>query len=112
MKITMKTIDAINLCTGLETIAIDNTRKMPGNIAWNICRTYKSIIPIKRDFEEMQQNKVAGMIKEGKAEQLADNNGTIQIPKEYMSEYIEYMNSIALSDIDIDIYKISQPRCR
>ena len=109
MKNTMKTFEAIELCACLEPIVTEKTRKMAGSVAWNIGRTYKSLSTIKKDFEEMQQNKIIAMYDEGKTSKPEDSeDGMIKVLDEYMAEYGEYINEIATTDTDVDIYTISQ----
>ena len=107
MKTTMKTYEVIDLCTCLETIVMDKTRKMPGNIAWNLMRTYKAISPIKADFEEIQQNKIMEMHEDGKTSDI-NEEGMINVSPEYMQEYADYINSIVVTDAEIEIYPLSQ----
>lgn len=110
MKKTMKTFEAINLYTSLSSLIKDTSRKLPGDIAWNIFRVYRVLEPIKNDFDELNNNKFLTMKSENKATEETTENGqvVISVKPEYMPEYVTYVNEIANTEVNIDFYIISQ----
>lgn len=110
MKNTMKTFEATNLYEALSTLVSDKERKIPGDIAWNILRVFRQVEPIKRDFDEIHQNKFKSMYDEGKAVEATDenDNSMLRITDEYLPEFVTYMNEVATTEVDIEFYSISQ----
>ena len=105
---TIKTYEAIELLSNLSTITNDVNRKLPGNIAWAISRTCRKLRTIENDFKQVQQDKFELMYSEKKAIDHVNESGqTIRtILPEYMKEYADYINEIAVADVDIDIQGI------
>lgn len=110
MKNTMKTFEATNLYEALSTLVSDKERKIPGDIAWNILRVFRQVEPIKRDFDEIHQNKFKSMRDEGKAIEVTDEDGKsmLRITDEHLPEFVTYMNEVAATEVDIEFYTISQ----
>lgn len=110
MKKTMKTFEANNLYDVFFSLSSDKTRKIPGNIAWNILRVFRQLEIIRNDFNELYENKFKDFYEEEKAVEATDENGQgmIRIKDEYMPEFISYMNEVASTEVDIEFYTISQ----
>lgn len=106
MKKTITTLDAVNLCNALSTIANDQSRKMPGAISWAVYRTYKSLKEINDDFEKFRNEKITEMYDSGKA--IADENQNVQIKQEHISEFVTFINEILSTEVEVELHNITQ----
>lgn len=106
MKKIITTLDAVNLCNVLSTIANDQSRKMPGAISWAVYRTYKSLKEINDDCEKFRNEKITEMYDSGKA--IADENQNVQIKQEHISEFVTFINEILSTEVEVELHNITQ----
>lgn len=106
MKKTLKTLEVLTLYNELSTLSGDQNRRLPGNISWAIYRTFKPLKEINDDFEKMRNNKINEMYNAEKAV-LAENNN-VQIKDEYMTEFMDYINGILFSEVEVELHMITQ----
>ncbi len=110
MKKIMKTFEAIELYNSLSTLVQDKTRKLPGNIAFAILRTYKKLNEIKNDYDEVMNGKFKVMSEEGKLIITNGENGeqNFHIPNEYAEEFLNFREEVSSAECDVELHTISQ----
>lgn len=105
---TMTTKDAVTLYSNLKSIVDDTNKRLPGNITWAVYRSFTKVEEINKDYETMKNNKFIEMYKAGKAQLVDGSNGNLFIPEEHLPEFMEFLNDIDQSDVDIEIHTISE----